>query len=155
MIYYDGKAALELTESSNAFSGWGDHSISWSQKKQNLGNIKLRGEIYDSKCALGVMKPGYGKPHRSCAIRCIAGGIPPILRVANKTGTANYFLLLDKNGKPVNNQVLDFVADQVQICGRLEQQDDWMAVYLDPAKDIIRLQHHSIEGAAILCGDEK
>lgn len=24
------------------------------------------------------MKPGEGKAHRACAIRCIAGGIPPV-----------------------------------------------------------------------------
>ena len=33
----------------------------------DLGIQTLRGEIVDSKCYLGVMKPGRGKPHRACA----------------------------------------------------------------------------------------
>ncbi len=44
---------------------------------QPLGRVELTGEIVDSKCFLGVMKPGRGKPHRSCAARCLAGGLPP------------------------------------------------------------------------------
>ena len=153
LIYHDGKTALELTEGDAAFAGWGDANANFNFSKQDLGRVKLRGEIYDPKCALGVMKPGYGKPHRSCAVRCISGGIPPVLRVANAAGRANYFLLLDEAGKPIHKKVLNYVADQVQVCGRLEQQDDWMVLYLDPVRDIFRLQPHFMEGKAILCKD--
>jgi len=38
--------------------------------------MTLRGEIADSKCALGAMSPGVFKPHRACAIACLSGGIP-------------------------------------------------------------------------------
>jgi hypothetical protein len=37
-----------------------------------LGSVRLRGEIVDSKCYLGVMNPGNGKVHRDCAVRCSA-----------------------------------------------------------------------------------
>jgi nitrite reductase/ring-hydroxylating ferredoxin subunit/DMSO/TMAO reductase YedYZ heme-binding membrane subunit len=47
--------------------------------EESLGVQTLRGEIVDSKCHLGVMKPGEGKTHRGCAIRCISGGVPPLL----------------------------------------------------------------------------
>ena len=40
---------------------------------QNLGKFTLTGKILDSKCYPGVMKPGQGKTHRSCAICCLSG----------------------------------------------------------------------------------
>jgi hypothetical protein len=46
---------------------------------ENLGDVRLTGEIVDSKCHFGVMNPGAGKVHRDCAVRCISGGIPPAL----------------------------------------------------------------------------
>src|SRR5438309_832251 len=49
-----------------------------------LGKQTLVGEIVDSKCFLGVMNPGQLTPHRACAIRCISGGVPPMLFVRQK-----------------------------------------------------------------------
>lgn len=40
--------------------------------------VTLDGELVDSKCYLGTMKPGDGKTHKSCAILCLRGGIPPL-----------------------------------------------------------------------------
>ncbi|MEM8909544.1 MAG: hypothetical protein AAGD05_16980, partial [Bacteroidota bacterium] len=151
LIYYDDKVVMELSEGADAFVERGQ-AVQLNLPRQDFGDVKLRGEIYDPKCALGVMKPGYGKSHRSCAVRCIAGGIPPLFRVVDEMGHNNYFLLFDENGQKLNMQVLDYVADQIQICGRLERQSDWMLVYLNPQKDIWRLQHHFMEGAATLCG---
>src|SRR5262245_58743619 len=51
-----------------------------------LGRQTLIGEIVDSKCFLGVMNPGLLTPHRACAIRCISGGVPPVLLVRQKDG---------------------------------------------------------------------
>jgi hypothetical protein len=42
------------------------------------GVVNLVGEIVDSKCHLGVMKPGEGPTHRDCAVRCLLGRIPPM-----------------------------------------------------------------------------
>ncbi len=141
-IYHADKAALELTEGVASFAGFSEANGAPKVDKQSYGRVSLLGEILDPKCALGVMKPGYGKPHRSCAVRCIAGGIPPVLRVMNTQSTPDYFLVVGPEGKPVNQQLLSLIADQVQICGRLEQKDDWWILYTDPAKDIIRLGQH-------------
>ena len=59
-----------------------------------LGTLTLRGEIVDSKCHFGVMNPGEGKAHQDCAIRCISGGSPALLRARDAAGEARYFLLL-------------------------------------------------------------
>jgi hypothetical protein len=40
--------------------------------------VTLSGEIVDSKCYLGAMKPGEGKTHKECATLCIRAGPPAI-----------------------------------------------------------------------------
>ena len=97
-----------------------------------LGRQTLFGEIVDSKCFLGVMNPGQLIPHRACAIRCISGGIPPVLFVNQKDGPAIYLLLVSAGGKPVNQQVLDLVAEPVQITGDIERQGDWLILRAEP-----------------------
>jgi len=98
-----------------------------------LGKQTLTGEIVDSKCFLGVMNPGQLTPHRACAIRCISGGVPPVLLVRQKNGPAIYLLLVSADGKPVNQQVLDLVAEPVEITGEVERQGELLILQADPA----------------------
>ena len=51
---------------------------------RSLGPIVLSGEIVDSKCHLGVMKPGEGPTHRDCAVRCLLGRITPMVAAYSK-----------------------------------------------------------------------
>ena len=99
----------------------------------NLGRQTLIGEIVDSKCYLGVMNPGALIPHRACAIRCISGGIPPVLLVRQTDGPALCFLLVSSDGKAVNKEVLDLVAEPVEITGELERQGSLFILRADPA----------------------
>jgi hypothetical protein len=98
-----------------------------------LGTLTLVGEIVDSKCHLGVMKPGRGKAHKACAIRCIAGGVPPVLRVEDRDDRVAYLLLVSAEGDPVNEQVLDLVAEPVEITGRVTRAGDRLVLYADPS----------------------
>lgn len=84
------------------------------------------GEIVDPKCFFGVMKPGEGKPHRSCAIRCISGGMPPVLHTAKEN-----YLLLDEKRQPVNGKVLSLVGDAVTLKGRVSTMDNWKILLLN------------------------
>jgi hypothetical protein len=84
------------------------------------------GEIVDPKCFFGVMKPGEGKPHRACAIRCISGGIPPVLHSA-----AEDYLLFDENRQPVNREVVSLVGDVVTLKGRIVTIDNWKILLLN------------------------
>ncbi|TAL00622.1 MAG: hypothetical protein EPO07_09460 [Verrucomicrobia bacterium] len=97
-----------------------------------LGKQTLTGEIVDSKCFLGVMNPGQLTPHRACAIRCISGGVPPVLLVRQKDGPAIYLLLVSADGKAVNKQVLDLVAEPVEITGEVERQGELLILRADP-----------------------
>jgi hypothetical protein len=99
----------------------------------SLGQRTLIGEIVDSKCYLGVMNPGALTPHRACAIRCISGGIPPVLLVRQAKGSALYFLLVSRDGRPVNKQVLNLVAEPVEITGEVERQGELLILRADPA----------------------
>lgn len=99
----------------------------------SLGRQTLIGEIVDSKCFLGVMNPGQLAPHRACAIRCISGGVPPLLLVRQEDGSAHCLLLVSSDGKLVNQQVLDRVAEPVQITGEVERQGDLLVLRADPA----------------------
>jgi hypothetical protein len=102
-------------------------------KSVSLGSQTLIGEIVDSKCFLGVMNPGQLTPHRACAIRCISGGIPPVLLVRQKNGSAKYLLLVSAGGKPVNEEVLDKVAEPVEITGQVERLGELLVMRADPA----------------------
>jgi hypothetical protein len=99
----------------------------------DLGEMTLTGEIVDSKCFLGVMKPGRLKPHRSCAVRCISGGIPPVLLVRDAQGNAGYFLLVSSTGEAVNQDVLDRVAEPVEITGRVVRLGEMLLLKADPS----------------------
>ncbi len=87
-----------------------------------VGRAELTGEIVDAKCFLGVMKPGREKTHRSCAARCISGGVPPLLATSTVDGEEIFYLLLDSDGGMVNDRVLDFVAEPVAVRGEIRQQ---------------------------------
>ena len=99
----------------------------------SLGRFSLTGEIVDSKCYPGVMKPGQGKTHRACAIRCLSGGVPAVFRVANRDGQPLYFLLADERGRAVNDRVLDRVADPLRISGEVVRFDNLLMLKADPA----------------------
>jgi hypothetical protein len=101
----------------------------------SLGKQTFTGEIVDSKCFLGVMNPGQLTPHRACAIRCISGGVSPVLLVRQKDGPAIYLLLVSADGNPVNKDVLNLVAEPVEITGDVERQGELLILRANPATD--------------------
>lgn len=98
-----------------------------------LGRRTLVGEIVDSKCFFGVMNPGELKPHRGCAVRCLSGGIPPVLCVRDAAGRASYVWLLAADGTALGPEVLEFVAEPVAIEGELRQRGEDLVLRADPA----------------------
>ena len=98
---------------------------------EDLGRQTFAGEIVDSKCFLGVMNPGRLEVHRACALRCIAGGIPPMLFAHDAKGREAHLLLVDAAGHPVNDRVFDLVGRPVTLAGRLERRDDLHYLYVE------------------------
>ncbi len=152
LIYDQEKTLLELTNGEASILKLGA-GTNYEIKEESLGFQTLQGEIYDPKCAFGVMKPGYGKIHRSCAVRCISGGIPPVLKIENESGEKNYVLVVDTMGNPINKAILPYVADQIQICGQLERQDDWLVLYTNPTEQLARLHPYWMKGDLAMCAE--
>lgn len=103
------------------------------QQPEDLGRFTLRGEIVDSKCYLGVMNPGRTKVHRDCAVRCISGGIPPLFIAVDSEGNEVALILASPEGRPVNQAVLDMVAEPVEITGHIIQEAGGLTLRADPA----------------------
>ncbi len=97
----------------------------------DLGEHTVVGEIVDSKCYLGVMKPGREKTHRACAVRCISGGIPPILRTTGVDDEPIHLLLVGSDGAALDEQILDFVAEPVEISGTIRRLGDQLVLLAD------------------------
>jgi hypothetical protein len=97
-----------------------------------LGRIEVTGEIVDSKCVTGVMKPGKGKPHRSCAARCLSGGIPPQLLVVSAEGASRLLVLADSTGGPLAPEAfLDRVGEPVTANGTVERRAGLLVLRVD------------------------
>lgn len=154
LVYHNGQTLLELSEGENALVEIVENTMPKAQGVEALTDLAtLRGEVLDAKCYFGVMKPGSGKPHRSCGIRCISGGVPPVFKIQSEEGGVQYFLMLGSEGEPINKKVLDYVADNIQICGRTARLGNWNIVYADMNQDIIRfLPNLSAPEDIPLCG---
>lgn len=66
-----------------------------------IGNAVLTGELVDTKCWYGVMRPATGKVHRACAVRCLSGGIPPGILVRDGEGNGVVVLLTGEAATPL------------------------------------------------------
>ena len=131
LIQYQQKTWMELTE--------GDESIvdiqavdgSEETLRRSVGEQRIPGEIVDPKCFFGVMNPAYKKIHKSCAVRCISGGIPPILAIREDGDFVDYYFILDSRGKPVNQRILPYVGIPVNLTGEVEEVGGWKVVKLN------------------------
>lgn len=129
LIYYNGKTLLQITD---------EEKVSLVQDKKPtlplytmLSEMTFTGEIIDPKCYFGVMKPGKGKIHRSCAVRCISGGIPPVLVTTNANSVSEYFLITTTKGEPINSEILPYIGKPSKLKGKVKKFDDWYVLELD------------------------
>jgi hypothetical protein len=92
--------------------------------------VTIRGEIVDSKCFSGVMNPGKGKVHRDCAVRCLSGGVPPLLL---ESGPPNRLILLTgSTGAPLpSSTFLDRVAEPIVARGRMVTRGDRLELQVE------------------------
>ena len=135
LLYNDGKLLMQIDGNDQPLTHVGETAnSSLAPVLKELGNMKVKGEVVDPKCFFGVMKPGYGKVHKDCAIRCISGGISPVLKVQDESGRTNFYLIVGPNGERMNEAVKDFVAEPVEIDARAVQQDDWIILYTGKEK---------------------
>lgn len=145
LIYAHGHTLLEITDARRI-----DTIINSAETQPiiTLGKVKLKGEIADPKCLLGVMNPGEGKVHRDCAIRCLSGGITPVFHVQNGKGDHEYYLMVGNNNIPIQDLLIPYVADQVVLCGNLSTWGDWYILTPD-LNTISRLNSYQLPPVSI------
>ena len=130
-IYRDDQVMIEIKP--GTIKAVSSASPASSSPSQSLGTFTLAGEIVDSKCFLGVMNPGSQKPHRACATRCISGGVPPLFVAKDTAGNTSYLALQSSDGHGVNKDVLEMVAEPLEITGEVFQVEDVLIFRADPA----------------------
>ena len=121
LIAREAVAMLELAEPPEAL---GTARQSLRSAVPTDQQVELTGEIVDSKCFLGVMKPGRGKVHRACATLCLEGGIPPAFLVRNEDGEEWVALLLDENGEAPRRPLAPWVGEAVTLSGSVHARQD-------------------------------
>ena len=93
------------------------------ERNASLGSASLRGELVDTKCYFGVMRPATGKVHRGCAVRCLSGGVPPGLLVRDASGNGVVVLLVGAEGGPLQFNV-QWAARTIRAEGELHLRDN-------------------------------
>jgi hypothetical protein len=127
----DGRRIIELDPAESAITSLG--TAPPPAPARDLGPITLRGEIVDTKCFLGAMKPGDGKAHKACAELCVAGGIPPTLVSIGTDGARQYHLLVGPDGGPANAVVAGRLAEPIEVRGTELQRSGLRMLRVDGA----------------------
>ena len=132
LVFRDGHTMI-ATVSAEEIEAAENDLPAFPPDSESLGVRTLRGEIVDSKCYVGTMRPGNSKVHRACAARCIAGGVPPMLISRDANSNELGFFMVTTDGSPVNQRVLPFVAEPVEITGEVVKMDDLFVIKADPS----------------------
>lgn len=99
-----------------------------------VAEVTLTGEIVDSKCWLGVMRPGEGRLHKGCATVCILGGIPPSLVTRGPDGATVAYVLTDRQGGAVDPAAIkDVIGDPISISGAVMRKGELLFLRADVA----------------------
>nr|WP_070959722.1 hypothetical protein [Hyphomonas sp. Mor2] len=102
-----------------------------------ITEVTLNGEILDTKCWFGAMRPAQGKTHKSCASLCIRGGIPPAF-YARDMEDQTTLMIMTSGGYGHNKDLLPFVADRVNVTGQVLRFGDLLLLDA-PVSAITRL----------------
>ncbi|MEL7480803.1 MAG: hypothetical protein AAGJ29_04525 [Pseudomonadota bacterium] len=102
-----------------------------------LGDVTLSGEILDTKCWFGAMRPSEGKVHKACAALCIRGGLPPAFLATDRENRRRLLIMTDRDAAH-GETLLPLVADPVRMSATVKQRGDLL--FLDgPVSAIQRL----------------
>ena len=131
LTHYQGKYLMELTEGANSLVSSGQQ-VMLERNIEMKGVSTLEGEIMDPKCFFGVMNPAFKAVHRSCAIRCISGGMPPLLAIRENGVFVDYYFVHGAQMEAINKQILPYVGVPVKLTGTIATYDDWKSMVIDP-----------------------
>jgi len=155
LLYNDGKVFMQIDGNDNPVTNVAEnkHPMPTAQPV-DIGRILVKGEIVDPKCYFGVMKPGEGKPHEDCAIRCILGGMPPMLHVVDRNGRSNYYFIVGTGGDKINNSLKNYIAKPVEIKAKAVQFNDLVVLYTNASQSITAISKSAMlqpQGSMVAC----
>ena len=101
--------------------------------EEDLGTATLRGEILDSKCWFGAMRPSEGTVHKACAMLCIAGGLAPYFHARGGGSASGPMMITDPVGEALVQPILRYVAEPVEASGQIVRIEDLVQFRIDPA----------------------
>ena len=126
MIQVSGNEGLVTAADPAPVAGWTGPDI------ETLGRVTLKGELLDSKCFHGAMRPGQGKTHKLCANLCLIGGVPLTFLIRRVDGSVESLLMADPAGMEITGALLDYVSQAIELTGELERRGDLLVFKVDP-----------------------
>ena len=96
-----------------------------------LGQWRLSGEICDGKCYAGVMRPGSGLAHKTCASFCILGGVPPLFVLASPMAGSSYLLIAGMADAPMPDRLRDLIGVRISLDGKVTRLGDLLIFHVD------------------------
>lgn len=140
-IYRGGWSMLELRSQEDVQTIETDNDLAKTLSKladetqvTSLGAVSFSGEIADSKCFLGVMKPGEGVVHRACAEVCLIGGLPAMLLVKGEDQQRYGYMLTTQEGDSASSLVSTNTGDLMQVSGELMQKGNLLYIKMADVK---------------------
>ncbi|MEZ6242742.1 MAG: hypothetical protein R3B57_06830 [Phycisphaerales bacterium] len=119
LLERDGRRMIELADAPIGLAS-GPRSFAPFPTPTVLGVVDLRGEIIDSKCYLGAMKPGDRKTHKACAMLCLRGGITPMFVSHADDGATLLYIPLARDGSPMPEELIDLAGEPIHVTGIAE-----------------------------------
>jgi hypothetical protein len=136
LIERDGDAMLQIA--AGAIETVAGAAVTKPSASVRIRTVTVVGELVDSKCHLGVMKPGEGPAHRDCAVRCLLGAVPPMISVRNAHDVPARLALVREDGGPFFSDFSALAGRPLAIRGTLVNQGArrFLAVRIDDVKMI-------------------
>lgn len=126
LLEREGRRMIEVGAAEEATLPAADEARLRSLVTESLGTLTLEGELVDSKCYLGRMRPGAGRTHRACAQSCVGGGVPPLLVIHDPS--ERHVLLEREDGGSIRLELLPFLTEPVAIEGEVTRVEDLLVV---------------------------
>lgn len=90
----------------------------------------IKGEVIDLNCYLEDGAKATGDSHKDCAVMCAKAGAP----LAILTSDGEIYIPVVSMGKNPNDKLMDFIAQQVEVTGKILQQGTQKGIKIESVK---------------------
>ncbi len=116
--------AITVAVSAIALSGWG-----FAQENKDVKSVS--GEVVDLNCYMA--SGAHGADHKACGVHCAQAGNP--IGILDAKGHVYLLLASDRHDtKATNDKLIDKMAEQATVSGKLVKRGGMDAVIVDSVK---------------------